>query len=314
MVRYYEKQGNQLTECPDLLPGTWVNISPPFNTIEIENLAERLHIPIDFLIDSLDIDERSRFEVDDDAKLVVINTPVLNQLQSDPTLYTTVPIGIILTPEHIVTIASYETPVIQSFLEMRIKHFDLKDKTLFLLKILEQNVFHYLRCLKDINVRRGVIEQEVFESSRNQDLKRLLELEKSLVYFVTGLGSNAMLMTRMQRMDILGIKQDEEKYDLFSDVIIDNHQAQEMANIYSNILGSTMDTLASTISNNLNEVMHRLTVITVVLMVPTLVASFYGMNVPLPFQEHPYAFWVLLVLVIGMTLLLSWYFRNTRRN
>lgn len=313
MVRYYDKMGNQLMESSTLQPNSWINISPPFNVVEIESLSERLSIPIDFLTDSLDIDERSRFEVEDDAKLIVINTPVLNQSQTEPTLYTTVPIGIILTPDHLITIASYDTPVIQSFLEMRIKHFDIKDRIMFLLKILEQNVFHYLRCLKDINVRRGLIEQEVFESSRNQDLKRLLELEKSLVYFVTGLGSNAMLMTRMQRMDVLGIKHDEEKYDLLSDVIIDNHQAQEMANIYSNILGSTMDTLASTISNNLNEVMHRLTVITVVLMVPTLVASFYGMNVPLPFQEHPYAFWMLITLVISLTGILSWYFRSTKK-
>jgi len=313
MVRYYEKAGNQLRECSELRPNHWVNISPPFNVVEIEMLAERLHIPMDFLTDSLDIDERSRFEIDDDATLIVINTPLLSQSRDEPTLYTTIPIGIILVPDYIVTIASYETPVIQSFLEMRIKHFDPCDRAMFLLKIMEQNVFHYLRCLKDINVRRGLVEQEVFESSRNQDLKRLLELEKSLVYFVTGLGSNAMLMMRMQRMDILGIKKDEEKYDLLSDVIIDNHQAQEMANIYSNILGSTMDTLASMISNNLNEVMHRLTVITVVLMVPTLVASFYGMNVPLPFQEQPYAFWVLLAIVLTMTIGLTWYFRNTRR-
>lgn len=313
MVSYFEKKGAQLTELQSLKPHCWINISPPFNVVEIESLSERLNIPIDFLTDSLDIDERSRFEMEDDTKLIVVNTPVLNHTQHEPTLYTTVPIGIILTPEHIITIASYETPVIQNFLELRVKHFDPHDKIMFLLQIFEQNVFHYLRCLKDINVRRGLIEQEVFESSRNQDLKRLLELEKSLVYFVTGLGSNSMLMTRMQRMDILGIKNDEEKYDLMSDIIIDNHQAQEMANIYSNILGSTMDTLASTISNNLNEVMHRLTVITVVLMVPTLVASFYGMNVPLPFQEHPHSFWGLLAVVIALTVLLSWYFRSTKK-
>jgi magnesium transporter len=140
-----------------------------------------------------------------------------------------------------------------------------------------------------------VVEQEVYESSKNSDLRKLLNLEKSLVYFATELSAIGQMMLKMQRTDFLGIKQDEDKVDLMQDIIIDNSQAQEMSSIYSNILASTMEALASMISNNLNEVMKRLTVITLVLMIPTLVASFFGMNVPLPFgADSTYAFWIIL--------------------
>ena len=312
MVHYYEKKGQELISHEEIVQGCWINISPPFNIVELEVLSERLEIPIDFLTDSLDIDERSRFEIEDDAKLIVINTPILNEKADEPTLYITAPIGIIIVPNHIITITSYETPILQNFINLRTRNFHPHDRSLFALEIMEQSVYHYLRCLKDINVRRGIIEQEVFESSRNQDLKKLLELEKSLVYFVTALSSNSVLMNRLQRMDILQVRGDEEKEDLLSDVIIDNNQAQEMANIYSNILNGTMDALASMISNNLNEVMQRLTLITIILMVPTLVASFYGMNVALPFQDHPYAFLGLLGVAVFISVFVAVFFRSKR--
>lgn len=296
MVRFFEKQEGQLEELDALKTGCWVNISPPFNAVEIDQLAEELDVPLDFLTDPLDIDERTRFEIEDDVKLIVVNTPALNDegAADDITLYITVPIGLIITSEQIITISSYETAVIQKFINNKVKNFTPQDFSLFALQVLEQNVYTYLRCLKDINVRRNIIEQEVYESSQNKDLKRLLSLEKSLVYFVTALSSNALLKQKIQRMDLLSIQHDEEQADLLEDIMIDNSQAQEMAHIYSNILSNTMDALASMISNNLNEVMQRLTLITVVLMVPTLVASFYGMNVAkLPLESNPYAFWVL---------------------
>jgi magnesium transporter len=315
MVRYFEKQKKgKLEELEKLRQGCWVNISPPFNAVEIDQLAEELNVPIDFLTDPLDIDERTRFEVEDDVKFIVVNTPALNEAgRDDLTLYITVPIGIIITGECIITISSYETAVMQKFIESKVRSFNSQDFSLFVLQILEQNVYTYLHCLKDINVRRNIIEKEVYESSQNKDLKRLLSLEKSLVYFVTALSSNALLKQKLQRMDLLSIQKDEEKADLLEDIMIDNSQAQEMAHIYTNILGNTMDALASMISNNLNEVMQRLTLITIILMVPTLVASFYGMNVKnLPLQESPYAFWFLL----GGSMLFSFslviFFRSKR--
>lgn len=313
MVRYFEKRGRELIEHTELQANCWINISPPFNRIELETLAERLTIPIDFLDDSLDIDERTRFEEEEDTKLIVINTPILRQnTHHERTLYVTIPIGIIISSEHIITIASYSNPVIEGFLNMRVRRFNPEDRTMFVLQILEQNVYSYLRCLKDMNVRRNIIEQEVYASSKNRDLKRLLNLEKSLIYFVTALSSNTLLMSRMDRIDFLKIKDDSEKHDLLEDIIVDNSQAQEMAHIYSNILAGTMEALASVISNNLHEVMQRLTLVTIVLMVPTLISSFYGMNVDLPFRDHPHTFWFLLGTAFILVVILFLFFRNRR--
>lgn len=314
MVQYFEKQKSKLKTLETALPNCWINVSPPFNSAELERLATELNIPIDFLTDPLDIDERTRFEVEDDVKFIVVNTPALNEGARDSlTLYITVPIGIILTKNHLITISSYETAVIQKFIEGKVRGFQSNDFSMFVLQILEQNVYTYLHCLKDINVRRNTIERDVYESSQNRDLKRLLSLEKSLVYFVTALSSNALLKQKIQRMDLLNIQKNEDKADLLEDIIIDNSQAQEMAHIYTNILSNTMGALASMISNNLNEVMQRLTLITIILMVPTLVASFYGMNViNLPLEKHPYAFWCLLGGSMLFSFCLVIFFRNKR--
>ncbi|MCP4439020.1 MAG: magnesium transporter CorA family protein [Aureispira sp.] len=313
MVRYFEKEQEQLVELKKRKDGCWINIAPPFNVVEIETLSEGLTIPMDFLTDPLDIDERTRFEVEGDAKLIVVNTPVLNDNTTEErSLYITVPIGIIVTPENILTISSYENSVIQKFIEQKIRNFNPKDVAMFILQILEQNVYAYLRCLKDINVRRNVIEQEVYESSQNKDLRSLLSLEKSLTYFVTALSSNAILKNKIDRMDFLGTKNNFDMADLLEDIIIDNNQAQEMAHIYSTILGNTMDALASMISNKLNAVMQRLTLITIILMVPTLVASFYGMNVNLPFEKNPYAFWGLTGFAIVFSTFLVIFFRTKK--
>lgn len=280
---------------------------------ELEKISERLGIPMDFLTDSLDIDERSRFELEDDIKLIVINTPLLNEsVTNEPTLYITVPIGIILTPQHVVTLTAYDTPVIRPFVEGMVRGLRTDDFSLFVLRILERNVLEYLRCLKDINVRRATVETEVYESSRNRDLMKLLNLEKSLVYFVTSLSSTAMMLVKLRRLDLLRIKEDEDKTDLLEDIIIDMTQAQEMANLYAKILNETMEALSSIISNNLNVIIQRLTLVTLVMMLPTLIASFYGMNVPLPFQNSEYAFYFILGFVVLMCIVLVWIFRRKK--
>jgi magnesium transporter len=314
MIHYQKKSNGKIQELQALEPGCWITITPPFNIVELEQLSEKLDIDIDYLTDPLDIDERTRFESDDSIKLIVINTPVLNDNTTEErTLYITVPIGIVLMPDYIITIASYENSVLQNFKDTKVKGFNPHDHSLFVLQMMEQNVIAYLRCLKDINVRRNVVEQEVYESSKNSDLRKLLNLEKSLVYFATELSAIGQMMIKMQRTDFLNIRNDEDKVDLMQDIIIDNSQAQEMATIYSNILASTMAALASMISNNLNEVMKRLTVITLVLMIPTLVASFFGMNVPLPFRsESPLAFWVLLGTSIFISSMLVFFFRRKK--
>lgn len=313
MIKYYHKQNSKLKELDSHQPGCWINISPPFSHAELEEVANEFHIELDFLTDSLDIDERSRYEREEDVRLIVLNTPILNEgLEETGAVYITVPIGIIMTPEYLITISSYDSPVLHLFLNGKVKGFDPSNYELFILQIFEQTVYRFLTYLKKLNLKRGLIEKELYDSSRNKELRDLLSIEKSLVYFVNSLSSNELLKMKMKRADFLKIREDEDLTDLFEDIIVDNSQALEMANIYTNILNGTMDAYGSIISNNLNLTIRRLTLITIILMVPTLVASFFGMNIPLPWQESENAILYIAIISIIISGLVIWYFRSKR--
>ena len=313
MIRYYTKTYRRFIELEQEEEAAWIHISPPFDQGELNSFADTHDIPLDFLVDSLDIDERSRYEREENANLILFNTPLLNEdVKDNEAIYYTAPIGIILIRDKIVTITSRENPIIEKFLEDRVKNFDPKDAKLFVLQLFEQNVLRFLECLKKLNLKRNLIEQELYNSSKNRELKQLLRIEKSLVYFVNSLSANELLKMKMKRTDLLNIRDLEYHSDLFEDVIIDNSQALEMSNVHTNILGGTMETYASIISNNMNAVVNRLTVITITLMVPTLVYSFYGMNVDLPLKNNPYAYLYLLILS-ALIVLGFLYFINKKR-
>lgn len=314
VIRYYAREKRRLVELPELEPGCWVNLTPPFAPDELEELARRLEFDPVFLTDSLDLDERARYERDEDIRFILINTPVLNEVTEaeNEAVFITVPIGIILTIEHVVTVSAFETPVLNTFLQSKVRNFDPADEKRFVLQILEQNVFYFLSCLKKLNLRRNLIEKELMHSSRNAELKQLLSIEKSLVYFVNSLNANELLKMKVKRTDFLHINGDEDLTDLFEDIIIDNSQALSMSNVYTNILNGTMDAYSSIISNNLNVVIHRLTIITVVLMVPTLISSFFGMNIPNGVPEHPWAFYLTIVLTGVVTGGLYWVMQRRR--
>ncbi len=305
MINIYTREDNRLKEIE--APGykSWINVYPPFSHENLRKLGEQLDIPFDFLIDSLDVDERSRFEAEDGIELIVMKTPILNDKESETdALYITIPLGIIITKDVILTLSPYENPVIDWFVNGKGKNFDPADRSNFVLRIFERNVYYFLYFLNEINNKRNIFENELHNSMRNQELINLMNIEKTLVYFVTSLRSNELMMLKIQRLDFLHISKKEHEKDLLQDILIDNSQALEMANIYTNILSGTMDAFASLISNNLNLVMKRLTSVTIVLMVPTLVASFYGMNVNLPMQDQPYAFAVTLLLSVVLSVIL----------
>ncbi|MEL6945142.1 MAG: magnesium transporter CorA family protein, partial [Bacteroidota bacterium] len=220
--------------------------------------------------------------------------------------------GIIITPDHFITISSQKNPVLQKFLDGKVKNFDPADIRMFVLQIFEQTVYGYLTCLKLLNMQRSMIERELYNSSRNKELKALLSLEKSLVFFVSSLSANELLKMKIKRTNFLNIQQDEELKDLFEDIIIDNSQALDMANVYTNILNGTMDAYSSIISNNLNIDVRRLTLVTIVLSVPTFIASFYGMNIKLPFQESPLAVLYVAAIAIVLSVVVAWYFQRNR--
>lgn len=283
-----------------------MNVIPPLKQEEFEQLSKSLDIPIDFLSDSLDIDERSRFELDDNVKLIVIKTPAENNsFNESDAFYITIPICIILTHNHIVTVNSFENGAIRRFFNT-FQNRKPDNRKMMVLKVFEKVVLHFMDFLKEINQRRNALEQQLYDSNRNEELLELVKIQKSLVYFVTALRSNELLMMKLERTNQLQLNEDEREF--LNDLIVDNSQALEMANIYTNILSSTLDAYASIISNNQNVVLKRLTYITIALQIPVLVASIYGMNVPLPFQASHYAFYLPVFISLLLGLWLAWYY------
>lgn len=313
MIKYHKKVMSQFVEStPD--DADWINIEPPYDHEELEGIGTSYKLPMDLLTDSLDIDERSRYEREENFKFLLINTPILNEDSNDNSpIYITAPIGIFLYGEKVITISRMDNPILNKIEKGYVKMADLVSPISFTLKILQLTVLEFLKSLKKLNLRRNLIERELYNSSRNKELQQLLRIEKSLVYFVNSISDNDLLNQKIKRVDFLGIRNDEELLDIFEDIIIDNGQALEMANVHTNILSSTMEAYASIISNNMNVFIQRLTVITIILMVPTLVASFYGMNLEhLPLKEHPYAFYFIILISILFGLALVWFFGRRR--
>ncbi len=303
MIQYFKIVDQQTIAIDKPIPGSWVNILPPLKQEEFSELSNSLNIPIDFLKDSLDIDERSRYETEGDVKLVVIKTPTENNsFNESDAFYITIPICIILTNGQIVTVNSFENEAIKKFLNsFQNRHPDKKN--MMVLKIFEKITTNFQEYLKEINQRRNALEQKLYDSNRNEELLQLMRIQKSLVYFVTALRSNELLMMKMARTDFLGLTENEKNF--LDDLIIETSQALETANTYTNILSSTLDAFASIISNNQNEVLKRLTTLTIFLSIPVLIASIYGMNVPLPFQHSHNAFWIpvsICCMIVGFAL------------
>jgi magnesium transporter len=274
----------------------WVRVSNP-TPEECEFLSKSLGIPIAFLTDPLDVDERARIEIDEGVTLVIVRIPYFDKDNIDIP-YMTIPLGIVFTDDCIVTVCLKFVENFLDFVNGKVKNFSIENRGRFLIQIFFRTALLFLSYLKDINKRTDFIEGELHKSMRNVELIRLLNLEKSLVFFTTSLRSNEFMMERLQKT---GIRMTEDDKEMLDDVIIENKQAIEMANIYSNILSGMMDAFASVINNNLTLVMKLLTSVTIILMIPTFVSSTFGMNVPLPFQNSPHAF----LIVTGISFMLS---------
>ncbi len=279
--------------------GAWINLVQPTEK-ELEAVLSFFPEidPIN-LKAALDEEERARIEIDNGTSLILVDVPIVEPVNNN-VYYSTIPLGIILVHDTIITICTKEVPIIEDFVRGRVKGFYTYKKTRFILQILYKNATYFLQYLKQVDRRSNHIERELHKSMKNKELIQLLELEKSLVFFSTSLKANEIVLERMMRID--SIKKYPEDEELLEDVIIENKQAIEMANIYSNILSGTMDAFASIISNNLNIVMKFLTSITIIMAVPTIVASFFGMNVPVPLAAFPYAFPVIIMISVVLSI------------
>ena len=311
MLKIYNTnmETNKLEEIKEFRKGSWINLVNPSEN-EIKRVCESINIQEDFIRDALDYEEKARIdeEEDDNTILFVIDVPVIEKSE-DNDIYSTMPLGmIVVRDDFFITVSLRKNKVIEDFEKRKIKNFQTYKKTRFIFQIFYLNASYFLNYLKQINKETEIAEYILKNSMKNKELLKLLSLEKGLVYFATSLKSNEIVMEKTMRGKIVKLYDDDE--DILEDAIIENRQAIEMAQIYTNILNGTMDAYASIISNNLNGVMKFLTSITIVLAIPTMISSFWGMNVKLPFENSPIGFIIMVFIAVVLTLVVTWWLKR----
>ena len=297
---------NQFQEIKEFKKGSWINLVNPSEN-EIRKVCESINIQEDFIRYALDYEEKARIdqEEDDNTILFIIDVPIIEKNEEND-IYTTIPLGmIVVRDDFFITVSLKKNKIIEDFERKNIKNFQTYKKTRFIFQIMYLNSSYYLKYLEQINKETEIAEYILKNSMKNKELLKLLSLEKGLVYFTTSLKSNELVMEKTMRGKI--IKLYEEDSEILEDAITENRQAIEMAQIYSNILNGTMDAYASIISNNLNGVMKFLTSVTIILAVPTMISSFWGMNVNLPFQNSKLGFMIMIIVSVLMTLIVTWW-------
>ncbi len=300
MIKIYNTnlQTDKFEEVDKIEKGVWINMTNP-SEAEIHEVSSKLQIEEEFIRYPLDFEEQARIDIEDNTTLFIIDVPIIEDIQDDKS-YTTMPLGILMVgDDYVITISLRKNKVIEAFEKNKIKSFYTYKKTRFLLQILYSNASCYLENLKKINKEQEATVINLQKSMQNRELIQLLNLENSLVYITTSLKSNELVMEKTLRGKI--IKMYEEDEDILEDAIIENRQAIEMSKIYSDILSGTMDAYASVISNNLNVVMKTMTSLTILISMPTLVASIWGMNVDLPLQDTRIGFFIL----VGISVLIT---------
>ena len=289
------------------LPNCWVNVECPTQD-DINYLTNELLVPESFLSDIEDTDERPRIEYEGKWLLTILRIPVQSNEQGIP--FTTVPIGMITNGEIIISVCYYKSELIADFIRYsRRKELMVRNKFDLNLRIIHSSAVWFLKYLKQVNSEVRMAEKELEKSIRNEDLLRLMRLEKSMVYFNTSIRGNEVMLTKLQ-----SIFQGPDYVDkeLLEDVETELRQAHITVNIYSDILTGTMNAFASIITNNVNTIMKRMTSISIILMVPTLIASFYGMNVKSHVENLPYGFYYIVILSVLISAAAFVIFRKIR--
>lgn len=293
MRRVFKTIDDHLTECSTLEKGCWVHLQNPTKE-EVDGLTTRFALDPTFLPAALDEEESARIDMDTDKNqtLIIVDIPYVDT-EGSGYIYSTTPLGIVLVDDVIITVCTRDTPIINDFIEERIRNFWTFKRTRFILQILHRNASRFLTYLKLIDKASMHVQEKLEKSSRNQELLQMMKLEKSLVFFSTSLKGNELVMERLMRQTSI-LKQFPEDTDLLDDVIIENKQAMEMCSIYRDIMSGTMDAFASIISNNLNITMKILAALTAGLSIPTIISGLWGMNVTVPFADAAWGFWAVL--------------------
>lgn len=291
---------NMTKETNKFIRGNWINMVSPSEE-EIKTVCENVNIQEDFIRYALDPEEKARIDIeeDDNTILFIIDTPIM-EIESGAKVYSTMPIGVIFVrDDYIITVSLRKNSIMEDLEKKKVKNIITYKKSRMLLQIFYSNSEMFLNLLKKLNKETEIAENVLKNSMKNKELLKLLSLEKGLVYFTTSLKSNEVVMERTMRGNLIKLYEEDE--DILDDAIIENKQAIEMAKIYRDILTGTMDAYASIISNNLNGVMKYLTSITIILAIPTMIASYWGMNVAVPMQNNPFGF----IIIVASSLLIG---------
>lgn len=300
MIKYYAENNHELFETRLPQTGGWVQLTAPTDE-ELHNISAEFDIPMEVCTAALDLDERSRVEIDDNYKLILVNIPT-RETDSVNELYTTIPLGIIITGGCVITVCSKDTHILRPFADAKARDFHPGKQSRFVFQILYATAKRFLLYLRLIEKKSDSSEFEFGKSQKNEELLSLMKLEKSLVYFSVGLRSNEAVLEKLMRTEF--IPKFEEDIELLEDALVENKQAIEMAKINTEILSHMSNTFASMVSNNLNVAMKILAIITVVMAIPTMVFSAYGMNLAsahMPFATNPWGF----PIIIGISALAS---------
>lgn len=304
MIQIYKTKEGVSYELDKREEGCWIMMTDPTEQ-ELRNIAQEYDIELGDIRAAMDEEERARLQIEDHYSMIIVDVPAID-VREDREYYMTIPMSVLLVKDAIITVCIEENVVLKSFLNSNVRHFHTRMKTRFVLQLLYKNAQCYLHYLRIINRKSEEVEDKLYKSTQNRDLLELMELEKSLVYFTASLRSNEVVLEKLMLAE--SIKKYPEDTDLLEDVIIENKQALEMVNIYNGILGNMVETFASIISNNLNVVMKFLATITIVLSIPTMIFSAYGMNVNItgmPFAQNVAGFVIVIVLSVVISVLVA---------
>ena len=297
MVKYYRTDDRRIHEEATIQTGVWIHMVNPSVT-EGQMIADQLDVDIEDVLAALDEEESSRIELQDGYTLILVDIPSV-EIRHEKKSYTTIPLGIILTGDVIVTVCTEETPVLDAFINDRVKEFSTKKKLRFVYQILYRISVLYQSNLRVIDKKRTEIEEQIGNDTQEVDLIALHELESTLVYFATSLRANGVVLDRLTRYKRL--EQYPEDKELLGDVIVENKQAIEMTSIYRDIINGTRELMSSVIDNRMNNIMKNLTSITVVMAIPTIISGFFGMNVDanwVPFATSAHGFLIIAIITL----------------
>ena len=311
MINIYRTDNRIISEIDQFDTGAWVKLTAP-SLEECAEISDRFHMDIADVRAALDDEESSRINLEDEYTLILVDIPSA-EMRNNRHSYTTIPLGILIAEDVVITVCAEETAVLRSFVEQRVRDFSTKKQMRFTYQILYNACMVYQSLLRSIDRKRTEIEERIDQNTEDVDLIHLHELESNLVYFATSLRANGVVLDRLTRYGRL--RQYSEDQELLEDVIIENRQAIEMTQIYRDIINGTRELMSTVINNRLNNVMKYLAAITIVMSIPTIISGLWGMNVGgkwMPFSSTPHGFAIICVITLLLCIVVMLWLRKKK--